>query len=1133
MPDKKTLELQIKLHAKDAADAVKSFRAEIKNMASQAKAAGETIASDTAVYKNLERSAKQTAASFKLFGSSSKELRDLQKQLKNAALELTDRGFAPESQEVQKLSAEYQKLGSEAEKLEAQEGGLLGMFDKIKQELGSVAVAAAAVKFDSVLASGAKFALEQADAVRGMKEEFGIMLGDMKAGAAFFNELQEFNFWTPFDMDTIAQATKGLMAAKVPLGEMTEYLTRFGDLSQGNSQRFQSFINAFSKSSAKGKADMEVLNVFIDQGVQILDQLGKQMGVTSGEIVKMASDGKVSFADLTQAIKKLTEEGGLYHDSMASASQRLSGAQAGLQESVNSLAASFGSMLAPAAQKIIELITTLVDAINNSPIAKGVLAGIVVALAVAINVKLVAAVISLAVKMWTAYAATMAQAGAMSILNPALLAGVAAVGLATAGLVAFASRQQEAADKTNDVALAALKANEAIKDLTETVKTFSDTQLDFNISMASVELERLRAELVKLEQQKKDMAAGDLSGMTLSVKNIGEPLTSDLDKRIDGIKKRMDAVTESIRAYNDEAARRDFEKALKEGNKALERRNKLYAQTREAQREQILEELEFAKSLRTRKTVNEDGSESGFDSKKTEAIIKMLEKKLADFDQKISQSLGTQWSDKIGTNVQKAMREYEKAQADMQKKVDALKEQGAYVEKDHIRENAALELYYAEQIAQAKRKDLDEWSRSFEKKLEDLKYKQLEAIKAGKFGQAASATAKGAVLGSSAMQNTELGQVAQGFMKGGFIGGVMAALAAFINAVIKAISALENGQKVLNFITTIVTRMFEIMGPLVNDALAPTVVFLELFGTLLGNILRPFAAIAALIAQTEPALQIAIGIVEVLSAVFEALYKIIKPVLNAFVWLYNGIADLLGRIGIRMRKISVDLDRTSKQMNKFANAQEQRIRNYYQRRQDAIKQLLNSQLEALKSQYELGLINRQEYEEQAEQYAKAADDKIISLNQQMLTELEAIKDNTKSAFSDAAKKAAAGGGGSKPNWGEAAANLLTGGLYGAGKRLFKWLRGHASGSPNIEFDHAAIVHQGETIIPKTFAEGIRSGELALVGPGNRQSENSAPIYVSVNVTGSVVSERQLIDAVYTGISRGIQSKKYSPLPGVA
>jgi len=41
------------------------------------------------------------------------------------------------------------------------------------------------------------------------------------------------------------------------------------------------------------------------------------------------------------------------------------------------------------------------------------------------------------------------------------------------------------------------------------------------------------------------------------------------------------------------------------------------------------------------------------------------------------------------------------------------------------------------------------------------------------------------------------------------------------------------------------------------------------------------------------------------------------------------------------------------------------------------------------------------------------------------------------------------------------------------------LRGYAVGSPYLERDQIAQLHQGEGIIPKTFNEGIRGGELIL------------------------------------------------------
>jgi len=62
--------------------------------------------------------------------------------------------------------------------------------------------------------------------------------------------------------------------------------------------------------------------------------------------------------------------------------------------------------------------------------------------------------------------------------------------------------------------------------------------------------------------------------------------------------------------------------------------------------------------------------------------------------------------------------------------------------------------------------------------------------------------------------------------------------------------------------------------------------------------------------------------------------------------------------------------------------------------EDAVKSQLNSQLEALKSQYELGLISRSEYEKQAEKYASVADNKLYEIEKEMNEKLAAIENNT-------------------------------------------------------------------------------------------------------------------------------------------
>ena len=73
-----------------------------------------------------------------------------------------------------------------------------------------------------------------------------------------------------------------------------------------------------------------------------------------------------------------------------------------------------------------------------------------------------------------------------------------------------------------------------------------------------------------------------------------------------------------------------------------------------------------------------------------------------------------------------------------------------------------------------------------------------------------------------------------------------------------------------------------------------------------------------------------------------------------------------------------------------------------------------------------------------------------------------------------------------------------------------------------------MVHQGEIVVPRTFSDGIRSGELTL----SRSSENrqtSSPICVTVNVGGSVLAENELVDTVYNGLVRGMERRRYAPL----
>ena len=1287
--DKKTLEIQIKLLANQALSQVKEFSNDIKNAADKAKGfTGDAKGVATSI-KTMQAEAQRTANQLKLFGLTSSDLRNTTQNLKKTILDLTDSGLKPESKEVQNLVQKYKELEEQTNKAEASEQGLFGVIGKLKNEIGSLAAVAAAVKVDKAVADLAKSSLDVNNSFQKIKDDFGIMLGNVEAGIGLFNELQEFNFWTPFDIEQTSQAAKVLVSAKVPLKDLTEYLTRFGDIAQGDAQKFQSYINAFSKASAKGKADMEVLNVYTDQGVQILDALGQQLGKTSAEIVKMASEGKISFQDLDNALNALASEGGLYYGTLEKAAMRLDAVQAGLQESVKSLKASFGQMLAPAVSAVLTVFTNLVDKINSSPILKGILAAAIAAITVAVNalavvaiVKLIASVKAAKIAVITATASvkasTIAVAGLGTAINtamPIIGAISVVVGVVTTALVANASAHQKAADASAEHAKKMKELDNSYKDWLKTVNQSEAMAAYENYSKLAASQRTTVNNLKNKLANTQEYTAASQNGYKYRKKNPeydklktqvkeAEDLLADYEQKRDAASRRItQAQKEDQQKLKDHAAQMISKLGTEWQNKLTLENAKSPIEELQFEQQQALEKLaEKASSLY-------DGDINKWDAYLTEkaALNEYYNKKIADENKKIADDAEKEaekakkilqdWIDK-GDPIGALERQRAAAQKELADSAEKLYGKNYKTQENYIRANKELEKEYDEKIAAAKEKQLKDYSSKWEQLLRNIQQNLERAMSEKNLPAAAGYAAQGAALQGT--QNTEAGQVAQGFANGGALGGIVAIIQAFVGAIIKAIEALENGQKVLNFISTIVGKIFDVIGPLVDEALGPTVRMLELLGTTIGKLLKPLAYFAAEFAKNETFIRTISVILEGLCALLDILFQVLKPIIDVIIQIlkiFGYIANPAGIIADQLYKTADDIEKINDEMEK----QQEMLKKKYQRMQDAVKEQLDSQLAALKSQYELGLISREQYEKQAEKYASDADEKIYALEKEMNQKLEEIQNNTKdtadstektseeatsadlklgdmnlglgnifeaisginelvtssittmtntitssitslnSAITDSIVKiieaitklttglipgfgGGSGGSGGLPGLGgggsggsggaisdpisithdlpgvggiidtvtdgiansdpvqvgvgvltgglidthdsvgDNIANVLTGGLWGGIKNLFGW----DVGSWSIPEDQMAVVHQGEIIVPRTFSEGIRRGELSLSSNGN-VSKSESPLYVTVNVGGSVVTENQLIDSVYDGIRKGINSKRYSPL----
>lgn len=1173
--DKKTLEIQIKLLANQALTQVKEFSNDIKNAADKAKGfTGDAKGVATSI-KTMQAEAQRTANQLKLFGLTSSDLRNTTQNLKKTILDLTDSGLKPESKEVQNLVQKYKELEEQTKKAEASEQGLFGVIEKLKNEIGSLAAVAAAVKVDKAVADLAKSSLDVNNSFQKIKDDFGIMLGDVEAGIGLFNELQEFNFWTPFDIEQTSQAAKVLVSAKVPLKDLTDYLTRFGDIAQGDAQKFQSYINAFSKASAKGKADMEVLNVYTDQGVQILDALGQQLGKTSAEIVKMASEGKISFQDLDNALNALASEGGLYYGTLEKAAMRLDAVQAGLQESAKSLKASFGEMLAPAISKVLTAFTAVVDWINGSPIVKGILAAAIVAVTVAVNglalvaiVKLVAGLKTASLAMTAIGASSKIAATGVASLGTAINTAMpiigaisVVVGVVTTALVANASAHQKAADAAAEHAKKMKELDNSYKDWLKTANQSEAMAAYENYSKQAASQKTTVNNLKqKLENTSQKVWVSSASGNTSWQKDNpvykkleaqvkeAEELLADYEQKRDAASRRITQAQKEDQQKLEAHAAQMIEAASKLGN---EWQNKFA----EANAESPIEKLEIEQQQALEKLSEKAASLYDGDIEKWTAYLqekaalnKYYDKRIADETKKNAESAKKvlqDWIDKSDP-----VGALERQKADSQKKLAeaAIQLYGESYEKEeeYIKANYELQKEYDEKIAEARKKAAEERPT---------------------FAQEAGAAA------NSAIQGTDAGIMISTMTSGGSI------WSALLHIILKAVGSLESFQKALNLITETLKKVFSRIEPLLKravdiiekitsafaDALTPIlaviVALCNEFTKLLFQGLKPIFKIIELIGNI---------LIEIFNEVIVPISEVITDIINAIIGFINDIfgADLEELEAFE--KIVIATEELTDEIEKQQNL----IKKKYERMQDAVTEQLKSQLDALKSQYELGLISREEYESQAEQYSSEADEKLYDLETEMNKTLQHIDANTYAALSSNEKEHAKNlksgldlgfsmeklseldpAGLAKAvkskDWANAATivasgglinlddsvldniiNVATGGTYKAVKKFVGWLGDVTGwwdvGTSNQPADQWGMVHQGEIIVPRTFSDGIRSGELTL----SRSSENrqsASPIYVTVNVGGSVLSENQLVDSVYNGLVRGIESRRYAPL----
>lgn len=101
-------------------------------------------------------------------------------------------------------------------------------------------------------------------------------------------------------------------------------MKQLGDISLGNSDRFQRLSLAFAQVSAAGKLTGQDLLQMVNAGFNPLQEISKKTGQSISDLKDQMADGAISTKMVEEAMKSATEEGGRFAGGMEKASKTFS-----------------------------------------------------------------------------------------------------------------------------------------------------------------------------------------------------------------------------------------------------------------------------------------------------------------------------------------------------------------------------------------------------------------------------------------------------------------------------------------------------------------------------------------------------------------------------------------------------------------------------------------------------------------------------------------------------------------------------------------------------------------------------------------------------------------------------------------
>lgn len=247
--------------------------------------------------------------------------------------------------------------------------GLDAAMQRLAITIGGVFSAAKAMEFS-------KAVIDVRSKIETLQTSFEVLLGNKQKADALFGSIKEFAATTPMLMDDLASGAQTMLGFGIESEKVMGYLKALGDISMGDSQRFQSLTLAFSQMSATGKLMGQDLLQMINAGFNPLKVIAEKTGKSIGQLKDEMSQGKISAEMVQKAFISAASAGGQFNGMLDKLSNTQAGALSNLQGAWDDFLNAIGEKQESV---VVSVANTLTDMLHHYEAIISVIKSVVVA----------------------------------------------------------------------------------------------------------------------------------------------------------------------------------------------------------------------------------------------------------------------------------------------------------------------------------------------------------------------------------------------------------------------------------------------------------------------------------------------------------------------------------------------------------------------------------------------------------------------------------------------------------------------------------------------------------------------------------------------------------------------------------